>query len=184
MGAQNDQTWLGNISGAAAPPIFTSDPLPVAVIPSFDANKIGSETFDPERLPVAVGVGPDHASGVVPDPGSPFIDATAQVDDYLARDMTYRPMKPISSYQPQIAPPAITLQSYYQGQAYVNITMFSTIGTHLFYRIEDGPFIEIITNEMLPILVPIGAVVGAYSAKAGYDNSEIAMYTIPPSPTG
>ena len=176
--AQDANTWLGNISGATGVPRFTPVELPLALIPDFDANKIGSETFDPERLPTAVGVGVDHAPGMLPDPG-PAITNT-QGSDYFARDMTFKPMVTMVINQPTLPSPSISIQSYYRIKAYVNITA-PFDGVALFYSVDGDPFVEV-TATTLPLICAVGASVSAYGARDGYNNSDIVMYTVPPNP--
>lgn len=135
--AQDAGTILANLSGAPAAPSFIIA-LSVDLIPNFDANKFGFETFTVDQLPVAKGVGVDHAPGLVPEPGVIDPGTSAQPDDYLGRDMLYHAMKPVVSIQPQLPPPSITIQSYYQGKAYVNISTSSDLAT-IFYSVDSSP---------------------------------------------
>ena len=99
-------------------------------------------------------------------------------------------MKPVVSYQPQLPPPAISIQSYSGNSALVNITS-QMDGVNFFFKLPEFPiplhphpdFTEIQQSD-LPLDLFVGTTVKAYVAKVGYNNSEITVYTIPPSPTG
>ena len=179
--AQQAETWFGNTTGDAATPTFEENrTFPIDLIPNIDASKITSGTFTTDMVPAAVGVGVDHAPGIAPHPDSSVTAPTAQPNDYLARDMTYRAMKPFVSYQPQLPAPSISVQSYYKGQsAYINITQW-TGGTNLFYQSAATHFAEALT---LPILVPVGQTVRRMRPRSAITISEITSFTVPPSPT-
>lgn len=176
--AQDPETWFGNFTGGAAVPTFKNNIFPVDLIPNFDASKITSEVFTIDQVPMAVGVGASHSAGLLPDPGSTDTDSSAQPDDYLSRGMDYLPMKPVVSIQPTLPPPSITVQSTKADQVYVNITS-GVAGTTLFYRTSGDVFTEI-TSLMLPLVLTVGTIVSAYAAKIGYNNSNIATYTVVP----
>lgn len=78
-------TWFGNATGGATTPSFNATAIPTSLIPSLDAAKITTGTFNTSRIPVMVGVGGSHAPGAVPDPG-----ASGTATDYLARDGTFK----------------------------------------------------------------------------------------------
>ena len=178
--AQNAETWFGNTTGASARPTFYNHEFPEALIPTFDASRITSERFSTDQIPVAVGVGVSHAPGIVPPPQSIDTDSTASPTDYLGRDMIYHAMVTLINYQPQLSPTSISVMSYYQGQARVNITS-SVDGTNIFYAVGNNPFVEAFPGT-LPILVDVGVTVQSYSAKIGFTNSMISNYIIPPDP--
>lgn len=191
--AQSADTFFGNTSGDVGRPIFdVGRAFPVALIPGFDASRITSETFSTDRLPVAVGVGAGHSAGLAPDPG-PLINTSSNPDDYLGRDMHYHRMQIMAPSQPTLPNPSITVQSYSQGKAYVNITT-NVSGTNLFYATDGGSFTEVTrsvtpgSNPTLPLLLDIGTIVSAYVAKIGYNNSNITKYEVPmasaPTPGG
>jgi hypothetical protein len=153
----------------------------LSVIPNVDGSKFTSGTFDPSFVPIVKGVGGSHAVGILPSPG-----ATGLTQDYFARDGTFKPMvAPSVSYQPKYPAPSITLISYYRGQAYIQIKATSsspttgTAGVVLFYNLNGGSFSE----PVLPLLVSVGTLIGAYAAKIGYTNSDLVTFTVPPSST-
>jgi len=178
--AQDAETFFGNFSGASALPTFEYRVFPVDLIPGFDASRITSGTFTTDQLPMAQGVGVDHSAGLLPDPSNNDVDSTAQPTDYLGRDILYHAMQTMVNYQPQIPAPSLSIQTYFQDKAYVNITT-SLPGATLFYKTTADTFIEV---TKLPILVSVGASISAYAASAGYNNSDITVYTVPPTPTG
>ncbi len=170
------QSWYGNNSGSSARPKFNSTQIPLSLISNLDASDFSTGTFDPARLPLAVGVGVGHAIGVIPvtdgDAGLP--------QDYLARDMTFKRMGAIISYEPVLPDPAITILYYTGPVAMVNVTE-SVKGTNLFYKMPFSfstvePFTQI---TKLPLKVPIGTTVMVYAAKVGYTNSNIVKLKIP-----
>ena len=179
--AQGPETWFGNLSGGVAAPTFEDGRLfPVDLIPGFDASRIISGTFSMDQLPMATGVGPSHSAGLLPSPGSTDTDSTAQPDDYLGRDMEYHAMKPVVSTQPTLPPPSISLQSMKGNEGYINITS-GLANTTLFYKTGADVFTEI---SKFPLILTSGTIISAYVAKIGYNNSNIATYTVPPPSTG
>jgi hypothetical protein len=170
-----DKSWFGNVSGAAAAPIFINSPFPVALIPSLPASQITSGVFALPLLPVAVGVGSTHAPGLVPDPG-----ASGTISDYLARDMTYKPIPVIPTvYQPTVGTPSLASSGVLTGPISVSVTL-PTAGSTAFYSTTaaTGPFTEISAATMYFSLAPL-ATAWVYAAKAGYTNSTIATITNP-----
>lgn len=163
-------TWLGNVSGASGKPRFTKLPLYDSLIPSFAASKITSGVFPVERLPVAVGVGSSHATGLAPTTGP-----DGDPNDYLARDMTYKTMVKSVDYQPSVPSPAITIISLAGSKALMRFTC-PLDNVSLFYRISD-----MATFSPAPDVVQVdrGTKVSAYAAKIGYNNSPIVSYTVP-----
>ena len=88
--SQAAEAWFGNPFAFPAAPQFNTAPLPVGLIPSLDASILTTGTLLAVLLPIAVGLGIGHAAGAVPDPGDGSGGALAT--DYLARDMSYKPI--------------------------------------------------------------------------------------------
>jgi hypothetical protein len=134
-----------------------------------------SGEFAPNRLPVAVGVGADHAVGAVPDPG-----AEGHIRDYLGRDMTYHPIMTSQAIQPVLPDPTINILNY-PDQTHANVNVTETVGgTNLFHReTTTDTFAEIVLQ---PIAVLVGNTISVYAAKIGWNNSNIISYKIPPHP--
>lgn len=167
-----DGTWFGNATGSSAVPAFTTDPIAASMVPPLPASKITTGTIDTARLPIAVGVGSSSASGLVPDPG-PSGDPT----DYLARDMTYKSVPSIGpSYQPKADSPVLTPLST-GSSVKVQITC-PLVGVSLFYRISPATDYAP-APASLTVTVLSGQTLNVYSARAGYNNSDIATYTNP-----
>ena len=161
-----DGSWFGNKTGGAAVPSFTTDPLPISLIPDLDAAKITTGTFDAALLPVAVGVGGSHAPGIVPDPG-----AAGDATDYLARDMTYQPLPTIgAAYQPVVTDPVLTAVGAIPGASIVLVSSTVSGATYLYKTTTTVPtYVEV--ADSLNITVPTGEEVSVYGGKAGYTNS-------------
>jgi hypothetical protein len=161
-------------------PSFNVDPFPSTFVPNLSGTNFATGTFDTDQLPVAIGVGGTHSPGVVPDPGNV---RDGQPGDYLARDMTYKPMSTGIAYQPTLTGPSITFL-YYEGlNAMVYLT--STIpGVSLFYSLNNGVFTQIQNQQ--GFLVPAGTHLSVYAAKIGWNNSTIFTDIIPdpPEPPG
>lgn len=87
---QAAEAWFGNPFAFPAAPQFNTAPLPPGLIPSLDASILVSGTLLAALLPIAIGLGAAHAIGAVPDPGDGSGGALAS--DYLARDMSYKPI--------------------------------------------------------------------------------------------
>lgn len=154
-------------------PAFHVEQFPVDFIPDLDASKFTSGTFPPDTLPVAIGFGPDHAPGMVPDPGD-LGDGDA--DEYLGRDMEYHHFDEHHFYQPKMIEPSITLISLVGDRAEIVIRT-EIAGALLFYRWGRPTFRECPTE--FHITTTRGTTVEAYTAKEGYNNSSITSYTVP-----
>ena len=165
-----DGSWFGNNSGASAVPSFHTSPIPASLVPDLPASKITTGVIDPARLPPAVGVGASHAPGAVPDPGNAGNPA-----DYLARDMTYKPLPTIGpTYQPVVADPVITVTGVGASSTKVNVTC-PTVLASLFYKLSvSAP--TTYTPAPSSISIPTGETISVYAAKAGYTNSNIVTY--------
>jgi hypothetical protein len=172
-----DLSWFGNKEGAAGPPKFYTTPFPVALIPALDASIVTSGVFDPARLPVAIGLGPSHAAGAVPDPGDVPAGAPS---DYLARDMTYKPVPVFGPiYQPVCPAPNLVIST---GPPYfVTITTGAT-GLSLFASVDDpsGGFVPVSSGTQIGINP--GQSLYAYSARTGYTNSPVVAMPAPYAP--
>lgn len=174
----NGDTGLGAGAGPGLAPMdpqFHEGPLPLELIPPIDAAKFTTGQFAPETLPVAQ-FGEDHDSGIVPDPGlqgDPF--------EYLGRDMFYHHFTSGPPYQPQVQIPSITLVELHETTATVTIRS-PVAGSVLFYRAGRPTFVEAPPSGPdihITILVARGVLVEAYAAKQGYNNSDVASYTVP-----
>jgi hypothetical protein len=163
-----NDTWFGVVDIGLGPQ-FQTIPIPDAVMPEIDAGKFVSGLFGPEVFPVAK-FGPDHAPGIVPDPGE-----TGNEDEYLARDMTYRQFASGQPYQPFVSDPTISVVSIVGDRVTVSISC-KMPGSLLFSR-TGAAFIE--RPNPATIVVPTGSFVEAYAAKEGYNNSAITGYTVP-----
>lgn len=188
-------SWFGNMEGAAGQPRFYTTPFPLAMIPDLDASQVASGILDPARIPVAVGVGPSHAPGAVPDPGgtlippgeSPIIggnpDPNAiQLSDYLARDMTFKPLPLIGPvYQPVCPSPTVTIGN---GPPYFVTVTSGLSGSSLFYSVDDPTmgFTPIASGGQVQI--NSGQSLYAYCSKVGYTNSGIVVMPAPYAPPG
>jgi hypothetical protein len=134
-----NNSWFGVYGVGITPlpePQFQTAHIPYELIPEISANKFTSGVFDPDVLPVAVGMGPDHAIGMIPDPGE-----TGDPDEYLGRDMEYHHFSSGQPYQPFVPDPTITLLSVTGDRA--TVTVRSALeGSYLFYRVGGGNFTE------------------------------------------
>jgi hypothetical protein len=169
-------SWFGNATGSLATPVFNTDPLPAALIPSLDASVITTGVLDPARLPVAVGLGVSHAPGAVPDPGDGSIgDGT----DYLARDITYKPVPSIGpTYQPTL--PTLTLSVSTNPTGPVSVKPQSTVsGVTFFYSFtsDSTDFVEFPDAGYVSVPDSTGNVIWIYGARVGYNNSPVETYT-------
>lgn len=190
-----DLSWFGNMEGAAGPPKFYNTPFPMALIPDLDASIVASGMLAPARIPIAVGLGPGHAPGAVPDPGGAVIppgdsplpgggpDPNAvQLSDYLARDMTYKPLPLIGPvYQPVCPAPLLAIGS---GPPYFVTVTSGLNGASLFYSVDDPTvgFTPITSGGQVQI--NSGQSVYAYCSKVGYTNSGIVVMPAPYAPPG
>lgn len=182
-----NNTWFGTNGDVGLPglssgpgltgtePQFYDGTLPMDLIPPIDASKFTTGLFDPETLPVAAS-GENHSSGIVPDPGlqgDPY--------EYLGRDMEFHHFLSGPSYQPQADAPSITLNELLETTAQVTIRS-SVAGSVLFYRAGQPSFVEAPPSGPdihITITVLRGTLVEGYVAKQGYNNSDVASYTVP-----
>lgn len=170
-------SWFGNAALVPGVPSFNAAALPVGLIPSLDTSKIVSGEFDPARLPLAVGLGVGHVSGAVPDPGDGSGGALAT--DYLARDMTYKPIPGLSiSYQPNVVNPVLSPSAEIIGAKKITFST-TTPNAVLFYSLTSAAadFAEVPEAGYIE-LDPL-ATVWSYAARSGYNNSSIVSYTNP-----
>jgi hypothetical protein len=167
-------SWFGNSLGVSALPTFSTAPLPPALIPNLDASKITTGVLDPARLPSAVGIGPSHAPGAVPDPGDGSVGLPT---DYLARDMVYKPVPSSGaiSYQPTVPTPSIAQSPTADISGNYIYTVSSTLpGVSLFYSIgASAPGVPLEIANGGTVAVASGMKLWVYGAKAGYNNSAI-----------
>src|SRR4029077_12677742 len=148
--------------------------------------KFTTGVFDTDRLPVAVGLGPDHQGGIVPDPG---LDGRA--GDYLGRDMQWRPFVQEIAYQPRVPNVLITnvfpvsdTGPFSLASSHFSITIHSNLpGSFLFYRVNGGIFLEV-HSDSKTFVAALNDFIEAYAAKPGYNNSVIASYKVASSPIG
>jgi len=171
-------SWLGNASGSPAVPVFSSAALPVSLIPGLPTNKIVSGVFTPDKLPPAVGVGGSHSAGAAPDPG-----ATGSPFDYLARDMTYRPIPVFGpGYQPQVPDPVVSITGTISPYS---VSVTETLdGAALFYSIDNpnGGFQPVPDTGSFNLYASHVAYV--YAAMTGYTNSNVISIAAPTAPPG
>lgn len=186
-------SWFGNMEGAAGQPRFYTTPFPLALIPPLDASIVATGVLDPARIPIAVGVGPGHAAGAVPDPGGTLIPPTdsirpgggadpnaIQTSDYLARDMTFKPLPLIGPvYQPVCPAPVLSISG---GPPYLVTIVSGLSGSSLFYSVDDPTtgFSSIESGGQVPI--NSGQSLYAYCSKVGYTNSGIVVMPAPYAP--
>jgi hypothetical protein len=171
--ASPSQSFFGNNTGTARQPQF-APLIPVSLVPPLPAGKFVSGVFSLARLPTAIGTGTGHATGLVTDPG-----LDGQPDDYLARDMTYKPMRSEIDYQPKVSSPSIALLGYDgSGDPVVDVNS-PTPGGVCFYRHDLSPG-SLYSEVSGPVSVQ--GTVRAYAVKTGYTQSDMAIYT-PPATT-
>lgn len=175
-----DNSWFGVMTGKVE---FLTEQIPLSLIPSLDGSKFGSGVFSVSMLPSAIGMGVNHAIGIVPDPGD---GSKGQATDYLGRDMEYHHFDMDKSYQPTVPDVVIALGSYInETEAYVTIRS-KLLGSSLFYALPGYPsFVLVVTSDTdvhITIKMTVGDGVKAYAAKAGYNNSPVAVYVVPPPP--
>ena len=188
---QPDGSWFG-VNGPVGTGPFTGIPtfllsqLPIGLVPGIDATKFTSGEFDLELLPIAVGIGPSHAKGLVPDPGDGV--KTGHFDDYLGRDMTWKTMTFITPYQPTLPDTQITFQDWFNGEARILILQPQD-GASIFYQVINPlalpplipPFLLADSNPFT-VFVPPDSYIQAYSAKTGWNNSDMNKFTAPEPP--
>lgn len=177
----NGDTGLGIGAGpgiTGMDPQFYVEQLPMELIPGIDAAKFTTGLCNPETLPIAR-FGEDHCSGIVPDPG-----LQGDPNDYLGRDIDWHHFLSGPPYQPQVHMPSIELVEIHGTTATVTIRSPEP-GSILFWRggrpnyaeaPPSGPDIHI------TVIVPRGILVEAYAAKQGYNNSDVASYTVSADP--
>lgn len=168
-------SWFGNPLAVPGNPHFINTPLPISLIPDFDTAQVTSGIFDPALLPVAVGLGVSHAPGIAPDPGDGSGGALAT--DYLARDMSYKPVPAIGpAYQPTIPDPTFGISPNLTGP--VMVTAISTIKDVIFfYSLTSAAtgFAEF--PEAGYVSLPGGDSIWVYAAHPGYNNSNVVTMT-------
>lgn len=176
-----DLSWFGNKEGASAAPRFYTDPLPVALIPNLDAAKVVSGVFDTALVPPAVGVGASHAPGAVPDPGDGSGGALGT--DYLARDMSFKPVPSLGpSYQPTIADPVLKTSTNVTGPLTVAPEASTIQNLVYFYSFTSASagFQEFPSSGYISL--PAGGDVWVYAAHSGYNNSNVVTKNNPNPP--
>lgn len=176
----NGDTGLPSGGPGLAPtdPQFHVEQLPVDLIPPIDAAKFTTGLCDPEVLPIAE-FGEDHHPGMVPDPG-----LQGDPNDYLGRDIDWHHFLSGPPYQPQVTTPSIELISIQGNVATVTIRSREP-GSILFYRAGRPSFREAPPSGPdihITLQVPRGILIEAYAAKQGYNNSNVASYTVSDDP--
>jgi hypothetical protein len=175
-GSVPNLSWFGNKQGGAGSPQFYTDPLPLTLIPNMDAAQVTTGVFAAARLPLAVGVGLSHAPGAVPDPGDGSSGALAT--DYLARDISFKPVPTIAVlYQPTLPDPVITPPTNPTGGQ--TITPTSTVNATFMYSLTSSSTGFSVLPATGYVSVPPLGTIWIYSARAGYNNSNIVSYTNP-----
>jgi hypothetical protein len=144
--------------------------VPLELIPGFSATKFTSGVFALEKLPVASGLGPGHAAGIVPDPGE-----LGNPNDYLGRDMQWHQFDADKVYQPTVPSPTIVLMSWSEELQSIHISC-SLAGSTLFVRSIAVVFSQV--ENPTSMSVPDGFYIEAYAAKSGYNNSDISSYKV------
>jgi hypothetical protein len=181
-----DLSWFGNMEGTAGQPKFYNAPFPPTLIPDLDASKVTSGMLSPARLPIAIGLGAGHAAGAVPDPGAGGLVGDAIFlplsSDYLARDMSYKPVPSFGpSYQPVCPPPNLVIST---GPPYFVTIDTGLAGSSLFVSINNpnGDFAPVQSGGQFPINP--GQTLYAYAARVGYTNSGVESMPAPYAPPG
>jgi hypothetical protein len=174
-GLVDNNTYFGVMGGT---PSFLPSPIPAALLPGIDASKFTTGNVLPSMLPLATGMGSGHAAGAIPDPG---LDGSP--NNYLGRDMTWRPFVLILAYQPFATPPEIKV-GIGVGTSFSNVVIRSKLaGSNLFYRVNGGAFIEVVPADPNDIKISLslasGDFVEAYAARDGYNNSTISNLKLP-----
>lgn len=185
--------WFGNAEGVAGQPKFYASPVPLSLIPDLDASILTTGVIDIDRLPIAVGLGPGHAPGMVPDPGGSIVPPTQGPivgggpdpdaileSDYLARDMTYKPVPTIGpTYQPTVPSPVLTIGA---GPPFPVTITDQLAGASLFYSIDNPNhgYMPIANGGV--VLINPEQVLYAYGSRTGYTNSQIVNMPAPGAP--
>ena len=184
---QPDNSWFGvfgPVGMVATPdrPSFLTKQIPPEIVPDLDAAKFTTGMFPVERFPIMVGMGVDHAQGLLPDPGLTVND-TGDPTDYLGRDGTWKRVSTDNPIQPQVPNVQITLLSYFNGQA--RIQLYCPLKNALIFYLALNPLADPppqpyneTANPTILLVNPSYTVV-AYAAKAGYNNSNFTNFTIP-----
>jgi hypothetical protein len=180
-----DGSWFGVnglvASALALEPFFLTGTIPLGLMPSLSATKFTTGVFSITLLPPGAPMGPTSSLGLVRDPG-----LSGDPHDYLGRDQQWHAFTKSVSLQPAVPGVIITLNSV-KGGIYIVIVRSQLAGSVLFYRVNGGPFLQVpiaaavISSPPPPsISLSLNAndFVEAYAAKAGYNNSPIATYTV------
>lgn len=185
---QPDNSWFGvfgplGTSPLADVPSFLTKQIPMDIMPDIDASKFTSGIFPVAMLPIVVGMGVGHAKGLLPDP-NPAKGEPANASDYLGRDGKWKPMQISVTYQPTLPDVQIILQTYIGTDTASILITCSNKKALIFYLQEptysNTPYME--TQNPTVLSLAVGTIIHAYSAKAGYNNSGITTYTVPPPP--
>ena len=177
--AAPDGSWFGvngisDFSGHPVPAFLTMQ-LPVALVPSLPASKFTTGVFPVEQLPVAAGMGTGHAPGILPDPGG-----TGDPRDYIGRDLQWHKFDGSLPYQPRAKSPNIVLAEWSDTQGFIRITTAQK-NVSLFYRVSNPLLLGTVISPFIAAPGDIafwannGFFVEAYAARAGYNNSSIAL---------
>lgn len=165
---------------SAMNPSFITDPIPTELVPGIEGEKFVSGVFPVERLPVMVGAGAANASGLVPDPGE---YGAGHETDYLGRDGQWHPMAPDVVTEPTCAGVQFT-RNFKTGDVF-NVTVRAMQkGSVLLYRVNDSnwkhvePHPTTIDENSIDLEVKRDDVIFAYSARAGYNNSDLQTYRV------
>jgi hypothetical protein len=178
-----DGSWFGvhgvGLDGVLKPS-FKVERMPPGIMPPLDASKFTSGVFPPEFLPVAIGIGTGNAPGAVPDPGE-----MGEPTDYLGRDMQWHQFQVDVEYQPTCPKPVITLDTWSKTE--VLVTVRSPLrDSAMFISINGNPYKQgqvkyhgVVTDDVHDtISVKDFDIITAYAAKAGYNNSDIAIWQV------
>lgn len=157
-------------------PHFVTKAIPVSLIPALDASQFTTVQFSLNVLPFAIGLGAEHAIGILPDP-----ELNGDPNDYLGRDMKWRAFDNNIAYQPDTPPVQISV-NYLDASGQLSVSIRSVLkGSSLFYRVNGGTFIEVIptgSDVVTTIMVNPSDFVEAFAAKSGYNNSVITSLVV------
>lgn len=170
-------SWFGNPSLSPAVPQFNTTPVPSLMIPNLDASQVVSGVFAVARIPLAVGMGAGHASGAVPDPGSGT--GGALVSDYLARDMSFKPVPTMGpTYQPTIDTPTYTVSPNLTGPiTAVPATLVANCTFFYSLTSSSSGYAEVPPSGYFSI--PSLTTAYVYAARSGYKNSAVVSIVNP-----